>query len=82
MLEETYHSVRNFYENWEWKKDCYIIQCRYCGNIWISTSIERCICCSSGNIFPIPFRNHSLFSFDWLRGHGFPFVEELTKWNL
>ena len=79
MLEENHHNVVGFYENWNWKRECFIIQCRCCGNIWITTSIERCVCCDSGNIVPVPYRDHHLFSFNWLRKHGFPYVEELVK---
>lgn len=79
MLEETYLNGVSIYENWNWKKECFIIQCRFCGNIWISTCIERCVVCGSGNVFPVPYRDHHLFSLGWLSRHGFPFVEELVK---
>ena len=77
MIEEDYINCENVYENWNWKKECFIIKCNYCGNIWVSTCIERCICCDSGDINPVPFRNHSCFSLHWLRSHGFPFIERV-----
>ena len=82
MLEETYHNVVSFYENWNWKKECYISLCRHCGNIIITTSIIRCPVCESGNILVVPFRDHPSFSFRWLDRHGFSYIKELLKWSI
>ena len=48
--EVTEYSIRNFYERWDWKRECFIMKCCYCGNIVISSDIMRCPSCDSGNV--------------------------------
>ena len=76
MLEEHYIDGVSIFENWNWKKECYITLCRYCGDIFITSDIIRCPVCGSGNILVVPFRDHPLFSNRWLCCHGFSYLEE------
>ena len=76
MLEEHYIDGVSIFENWNWKKECYITLCRYCGDIFITSDIIRCPICGSGNIVVVPFRDHPCFNSHWLRCHGFEYVEE------
>ena len=76
MLEEHYINGVSIFEQWNWKRECFIQNCRYCGNITIATHIMCCPVCGSGNIVVVPFRDHPSFSTSWLVCHGFPYLEE------
>jgi len=78
LFDEKYN-IGRFYENWNWKRECFITNCRCCGNIFISSDIIRCPNCNSGNIWPIPFRDHQHFCYRWLELHGFKYIKELIK---
>ena len=79
QLDEHYRDGENIFERWNWKQECYICLCRYCGDIFITTSIIRCPCCSCGNIVVVPFRDNARFNFSWLKNHGFPFIERVLE---
>ena len=71
--------LSSFLERNEWMNESFFNQCHRCGKYWISTDIMYCPFCESGDIKNVPFRDHPLFSYHWLEGHGFPYVEELIK---
>ena len=75
--EVTEYSIRNFYERWDWKRECFIMKCVYCGNIVISSDIMRCPSCDSGNVVIMPFRDCKQFNLSFLKRHGFPFIERV-----
>jgi len=80
LLEEDYLNIYNRYcERWDWKRECFIIRCGYCGNIWISSDIDWCPVCESGNIVPVPFRDNRFFNLSWLKSHGFPYIERVLR---
>jgi len=79
MLEESYINGVDIFENWNWKKECYISLCRFCGDVFISSCIISCPICGSGNIVVYPFRDCPSFNFSWLRCHGFSFLEERLR---
>ena len=79
MLEEHYIDGVDIFENWNWKKECFICLCRYCGDVFITTNIMRCPICGCGNIVVVPFRDHPKFNVHWLNSHGFIYLEERTK---
>jgi hypothetical protein len=68
---------RSFYEHWDWKRECFLIKCGFCGNIYICSDIMRCPCCDSGNLKVVPFRNHVNVNISWLKHHGFPFIDRV-----
>ena len=76
QLEEHYRDGVCIFERWNWKKECFISLCKYCGNITITTDIIRCPICGSGNILVVPMRNHPKFNNHWLKCHGFTYLEE------
>jgi len=76
QLEEHYRDGASIFERWNWKQECFICNCNYCGNVFITTSIIRCPCCDSGNICVVPFRDTDKFNLHWLMDHGFRYVQE------
>lgn len=80
MLEEHYISGVSIYENWNWKRECFIKLCYKCGHIWISTSDKtNCPCCFSNYYYPVPFRDCPQFSMEWLKKNFCKYIEELLN---